>query len=262
MIKIILKVLLGLVLVVVALVGYLLFDLRAKVPDSTYPLAAPLEVSADPRPVLIFGATGATGIELVRLLRARGDAVTAAVRESSNRSVLAALGVDFVVADVLDANAVRAAAASADYRAVVSAIYCSNCQPSVDDVGNINVVDAARAAGIPRMLLVSTIGAGDSYQSANLISRYVLREILARKTAAENHLLASGQEYTIIRPGGLLDGAPTGRGYVSEDRGAFGFIRRADLARLIVALLDDPETNNKVFASADPEFTMPWGNDE
>ena len=262
MLKTILKVLLSLVLIVVALVGYLLFDVRARLPDTTYDLPSPLAVSADPRPVLVFGATGQTGLELIRLLRARGDAVTAAVRASSDRSELEALGVDFVVADALDAEAVRVAAASDDFRAVVSAMFCAQCTPSVDDVGNINVADGAKAAGIPRTLLVSTIGAGDSYESANLISRYILREILPRKTAAENHLLESGQGYTIVRPGGLLLGAPTGRGYVSEDRKAFGFIKRSDLARLLVAALDDPGTLNKVLAAADPEITMPWGVEE
>ena len=242
--------------------GYLLFDVRAKLPETTYDLPPPLAVSADPRPVLVFGATGQTGLELIRLLRARGDAVTAAVRASSDRTELEALGVDFVVADALDAEAVHAAAASDDFRAIVSALFCSQCTPSVDDVGNINVEDGAKATGIPRMVLVSTIGAGDSYESANLISRYILREMVSGKTAAENHLLESGQDYTIIRPGGLLLGAPTGRGYLSEDRKAFGFIKRSDLARLLVAALDDPGTLNKVFAAADPEITLPWGVEE
>jgi uncharacterized protein YbjT (DUF2867 family) len=262
MLKTIFKVLLGLVLVVVALVGYLLFDLRAKVPAATYALAPPLAVSADPRPVLIFGASGATGIELVRLLRARGDAVTAAVRASSDRTELESLGVEFVVADALDAAAVRAAVASDDFRAVVSSLYCANCQPSVDDVGNINVAEGARAAGVPRMLLISTIGAGDSYPSANLISRYILRDILPLKTAAEDHLRASGQPYTILRPGGLMPGKATGRGYISEDRTAFGFLTRGDLARIIVAVLDDPATLNKVFAVADPGVPFPWDIEE
>jgi len=232
------------------------------VPDSTYPLAPPLAANSDPRPVLIFGASGATGIELVRLLRARGDAVTAAVRASSDRSELETLGVKFVVADALDADAVRAAVASDNFRAVVSSLYCANCQPSVDDVGNINVAEGAKAAGVPRMLLISTIGAGDSYASANLISRYILRDILPLKTAAEDHLTASEQPYTILRPGGLLPGKTTGRGYVSEDRAAFGFLTRGDLARIIVAVLDDPGTVNKVFAVADPEIMFPWDIEE
>lgn len=262
MLKAILKGLAGLVLLLVLAVAYLLYDVRARVPESTYPLAAPASTSPDPRPVLVFGASGQTGIELVKLLRARGDAVTAAVRASSDRTELEALGVDFVVADALDAESVTRAAASDDFRAIVSSLYCRDCQPSVDDVGNINVAEGAKAAGVPRMLMISTIGAGDSYDSANLISRYILRDVLPKKTAAENHLIASGQPYTIIRPGGLLTGPPTGRGYLSEDRNAFGFIRRADLARMLVAVLDDRNTISKIFAAADPEIKSPFGQDE
>ena len=144
-----------------------------------------------------------TGLELASLLRARGDAVTAAVRETSDRTALEALGVDFVVADALDADAVRTAVASKEFRAVFSSMSCAQCDPPVDALGNINVTEGAKAAGVPRVILISTIGAGDSYEAANLLSRTFLKKILPLKTEAENHLMASGMDYTIIRPGGL-----------------------------------------------------------
>jgi len=259
MLKTLFKILLGLVVVLAAIVGYLYIDLRAVAPETTYELPPPLAVSADQRPVLIFGATRNTGLELAKLLRARGDSVTAAVRESSDRSKLEALGVDFVVADALDAEAVQTAAASKDFRAVFSSMSCSTCDPPVDSVGNINVTKGAKAAGIPRVILISTIGAGDSYDAANILSRELfLKEILPRKTEAENHLMASGVDYTIVRPGGLVPAPPTGRGYLSEDRKAFGFLTRGDLARMLVSVLDDPGTRNRVFAAADPEIMSPF----
>lgn len=258
MLKTLFKVLLGLVVVLAGLALYLFLDLRAVQPESTYDLPPVAATAPDPRPVLIFGATRNTGLRIAEILRDRGDAVTVAVRESSDRSSLEPLGVDFVVADALDPPAIAAAMGSADFRAVISTVGCFGCDPRPDYIGNANIADAARAAGIPRMLLVTSIGAGDSYDSANLLSRLFLREILPLKTQAEDHLKDSGVNYTIIRPGGLVPKPGSGRGYLSEDREAFGFISRDDLARLIVQALDDPGTVNKTFAAADPAIETPW----
>ena len=71
-------------------------------------------------------------------------------------------------------------------------------------------------------------------------------------TQAEDHLRASGIACTIIRPGGLPPGEPTGSGLLSEDKTALGWINRKDLATLIVGALDDDRTIGKTFAAIDP----------
>ena len=71
------------------------------------------------------------------------------------------------------------------------------------------------------------------------------------KTQAEEYLVASELDYTIIRPGGLKMDTASGYGYLSENREAFGFIDRADLARLIVGALDDDESIGKTYHAAD-----------
>src|SRR5690606_16495068 len=116
--------------------------------------------------------------------------------------------------------------------AVISTIGCLRCEPPPDFIGNRNIIDAARNNGIGRFILITTVGAGDSHDAANLLSRIVLRPILPLKTRAEDHLRASGLAYTIIRPGGLRPESTeaTGLGYLTEDRGSLGFIHRADLA--------------------------------
>ena len=107
---------------------------------------------------------------------------------------------------------------------------------------------------------MTTVGAGDSYDAANLLTRIVLRDILPLKTQAEDHLRASGLAYTIIRPGGLRsnDSNATGEGVLTEDRSALGFIHRQDLAELIVAVLDDDRSFGKTFAALDRTITEPW----
>lgn len=258
--KLALKILLGLALVVVLAVAGMALTAKARPPRSVFDLAPPAATPRDLRPVLVFGASGGTGYEVARLLRLRGQPVTAAVRATSDRSRLEELGVGFVVADALDAGAVQAATRAGAYQAVISTVGCLRCDPPPDFTGNRNIIDAAKAAGIRRLILITSIGAGDSLPATNLLTRIVLRPVLPLKTMAEEHLRDSGLDYTIIRPGGLQPDSkpPTGRGYLSEDPMAFGFIHRADLARLIVAALDDDRTIGHTFAAADPGLRTPW----
>ncbi len=258
--KTVLKTTLGLVLLLVVFVAYQALTLRATIPDDTFDLQPVAAADRDPRPVLIFGATRNTGYEVAKLLRSRGEPVTAAVRPSSNRSLLEPLDVTLVVADAMDAESVREAVNSADFRAIVTTITCAKCEPPADYLGNRNIFDAAKAAGIDRVVFVSTVGAGDSYDAANLLSKIVLRKILPLKTQAEDYLMASGVNYTIIRPGGLRQNetSPTGGAVLTENRSALGFIHRADVAQLIVDILDDERTRNKTFAALDPVIPGPW----
>ena len=221
------------------------------------------EMEADAAPegghhVLIFGATRNTGLEVARVLVGRGDRVTAFVRPTSDRSQLEPLGVNFVEGDALDMDAVKAAFIDNEYTAVLTTIACFSCDPKPDYLGNRNIFDAAEEAGVSRMLLVTTIGAGDSYEAAPLPARQFLKDMLPLKTQAEDHLMASSLEYTIIRPGGLKSDPRTGRGYLSDSRDASGIINRADLADLIVEALDDDGTKGKVLAAVDADMVFPW----
>lgn len=257
-IKTLLKVLGGLVLALALAVIVLALSLRSTIPEESFELRA--ETAASAEPVLIFGATRNTGYEVARLLRRHGRPVTAAVRESSDRSLLEPLGVEFVIADALDDEAVRQALRSRPFGAVVSTVGCMRCDPPPDFIGNRNIVDAARTAGVDRVVLISTVGAGDSYDAANLLSQIALRDVLPLKTRAEDHLRESGLDYTIIRPGGLRpnDRPSTGAGMLTEDRTALGFIHRADLAGLIVSILDDERTYGRTYAALDRTVMSPW----
>ncbi len=220
-----------------------------------------LQADAPPqggRHVLLFGGTRNTGLEVAKLLTGRGDRVTAFVRPTSDRSGLEPLGVSFVVGDALEPDTVRAAFNGGDYTAVITTIGCFSCDPRPDYLGNANIFDAAAEAGVSRMLLVSTIGAGDSFKAAPWLARLFLRDILPLKTQAEDHLKANGLDYTIIRPGALKSDSPTGRGYLSESRATEGIINRSDLAALMVEALDDHETAGKTLAAVDSELSYPW----
>lgn len=208
--------------------------------------------------VLIFGASRNTGLHVAEILAGRGDRVTAFVRPSSDRSGLEPLNVTYAEGDALDMASVEAAFAAYTYTSVITTIACFSCDPRPDYLGNRNIFDAAAAAGVRRVILVTTVGAGDSYDAAPLPARNFLAEILPLKTQAEDHLMSLDLDYTIIRPGGLKADPPTGNAYLSASREAFGIINRTDLAQLIVEVLDDNDTAGEILAAMDANMVFPW----
>jgi uncharacterized protein YbjT (DUF2867 family) len=253
--KLLLKILGGIVVLLVAVVIWAVVSLRPNIPDAIFDLQPPTSVGG--LNVMVFGASGSLGVELTKVLTARGDKVTAFVRPTSDRSQLEPLGIEFAVGDAMDAESVLVGLQQSDFDAVITAIGGFG-DPPPDYIGNANVFDAAKAVGISRVILISSIGAGDSYESAPLISRLALSKLLPLKTQAEEHLRASGLDYTIIRPGGLPPGTGTGGGILSEDVTTMGFINRQDLAPLVIGALDDDRTIGKTLAAMDPARSAPW----
>lgn len=246
-------------LAALALFGIFLTSNNQDVVAFEFAAPAPKDPAAPPDDgILIFGASRNTGLDVAELLAARGDKVTAVVRASSNVEELKKLGITLVTGDAMDMDSVRAAMAGKNFRAVLTTIACFSCDPKPDYLGNKNIFDAAKEAGLKRVILVTTIGAGDSYDSAPLPARRFLKDILPLKTQAEDHLKSLGLDYTIIRPGGLKTAAPTGRALLSEDIKTSGIITRADLAQLIVASIDDPRTIGKTLAAIDRDFKFPF----
>ena len=216
------------------------------------------EVKEEKQHIIVFGGTRNTGLEVVRHLVARGDNVTAFVRPNSDHSSLLLLGVDLVFGDALDNDSVLESFAEQNYTAIVTTIGCYSCNPRPDYLGNKNIVDAAKAFEVKRFLLVTTIGAGDSFKTAPWLVRWFLKDVLPQKTLIEEHLIASDLDYTIIRPGGLTNGAVSGGAYLSESRDAFSSIGRIDLAHLIVKSLNEDKTIGKVLAAVDSSLPFPW----
>lgn len=205
--------------------------------------------------VLVFGASRGTGFEVVKLLAARGERVTAFVRPTSDRSDLEPLGVSYAVGDILDADSVNAAVEAADVHAIINTVGGRRGEPRPDYEGVKNMVEAAKAAGVRRVLLVTAIGTGDSKAAVGERTWEVLGRVLKVKTQGEEYLTASGVDYTILRPGGLTRGPATGSGVKTEDHGVMGSISRAELGALVVQCLDDNNTVGKIYHTVDPAIT-------
>eukprot|EP00775_Hariotina_reticulata_P003818 gene3818-4076_t len=217
------------------------------------------------RTVFVAGSTGSTGRRVVQQLRAAGYKVRAGVRDTRKAQSLGfALnsGITIVQADVTkDARVLASALGDAD--AVICATGYSGFNPaavgSVDELGTIHLVDAAKARGVKSFILLSSlltnaaaVGQQDNphYKFLNLFGG-----VLEHKLAAENYLRNSGLTYTIVRPGGLSDKAPSevGNLLVSAEDTLFGLdsdpgraISRDTVAEVLVAALGQPAAANKV----------------
>lgn len=208
-----------------------------------------------PEDILLFGGTRATGLEVAKILRDRGEQVTALVRPASDTSDLEALGVEIFRGDALDAEAVHQAFRCGQYRAVINSLGGQRGQrPRPDFEGSKNIVDAALEAGVRRVLMVTAIGAGDSVSAVAPKVLEVLGELLELKTQAENYLIDSGLDYTILRPGGMTSDPASGTAIKTEDHSVMGVITRADMGRLVVECLDDDSTVSQIYHTVDPEI--------
>lgn len=212
--------------------------------------------------ILVFGGTQGTGLETVKQLVAMHEHVTVMVRGTSDTTALKELGVNIVVGDALDPESIKQAFTAAPFRAAVS-VLGGHKDYRVDGEGNKNVIDATKGAGVPRFVLVTSLGAGDSAASAPWYLGWALRlfmkDYMAAKTAAEDHLRATDLDYTIIRPGWLLSstkagGTPT----LVPETNTFSWITRADLGKLVATSVEDEATFKKTLTAYDPARDSVW----
>ncbi len=140
-------------------------------------------------------------------------------RDASSRDALVAAGASSVViADAQDGPACASALAAASPALIVSAVGTSPPKPicsDADAAGNAALVAAAVAhAPAARFVLISALGVGESLDCLPHASHDVLQPWLERKAKAEAGLMASGLEWTVLRPGPLTD-APRSGGAVA-----------------------------------------------
>ncbi|GMH73010.1 hypothetical protein TrST_g10210 [Triparma strigata] len=123
----------------------------------------------------------------------------------------------------------------------------------VDYEGNNNVIEAAGILGVTRVVLVTSIGCGDSKDAAPPAVFEALKDVLADKEKAERVLQRyyTNTNWTIIRPGGLKSEAMTGKAILTEDKLAIGSIHREDVADLVIKALKSSGTKKKILSAVD-----------
>ncbi|KAH8086143.1 divinyl chlorophyllide a 8-vinyl-reductase [Aureococcus anophagefferens] len=245
-------------------------------------------VGAGATTVFVAGATGQTGRRVLERLVARSDvAPSAGVRnvdkakktlgEASTAvrgamvqqvSAVDATGVDFKKLDVVGddvatmAAALKGLGAGHRHRRARNPLKMDSAAHAVDNLGTVALVDAAKAAGVKKVVLVSSIltngRAWGQENSPGFQITNAFGHVLDEKIVAENYLRKSGLDYTIVRPGGLKAKPPTGPLVVAkEDTLNSGEVSRDLVADVCVAAVFDAKASNKVVEIIEKDGSPP-----
>lgn len=193
--------------------------------------------------VVIAGGHGKIAKLLERELAGRGDTALGLIRNPDHAAALRAAGAEPVVCDLEHTDAGTLAAHLDGADAVVFAAGAgpgsgAGRKDTVDRGAAVLLADAATRAGVRRYLLVSSMGvdAPPSEGTDDVWAAY-----LRAKKAAEDDVTARDLDVTVLRPGRLTDDEPAGRITLARHVEP-GAISRADVARVLLALLYAPAT--------------------
>ncbi|WP_328852772.1 SDR family oxidoreductase [Micromonospora globbae] len=193
--------------------------------------------------VVIAGGHGKIARLLLRELAGRGDTAVGLIRNPDHAADLTAVGAQPVLADLERVGVDELAGHLAGADAVVHADGAgpgsgAARKDTVDRAAAVLLADAAQRAGVRRYLLVSSMGVEDAPRPG---TDEVFAAYLRAKKAAEDDVTGRDLDWTVLRPGRLTDDPPTGR-VTLERRVPRGAVTRADVAGVLVALLDAPAT--------------------
>jgi uncharacterized protein YbjT (DUF2867 family) len=193
--------------------------------------------------VVIAGGHGKIALRLARLLAERGDEPVGIVRRFEHIGEVKAAGAQVVLLDLEQATVDEVAGVTAGAQAAVFAAGAgpgsgATRKDTVDRAAAVLFAAAAERAGVRRHVQISAMGldrAGDPGMDE------VFAAYLRAKDAAERDLRARDLDWTILRPGRLTDDPVTGRVNLAESVPR-GSVSRADVAAVLVSLLDDPSS--------------------
>jgi putative NADH-flavin reductase len=190
--------------------------------------------------VLIFGATGDTGRELIKQALEQGHTVTGFSRHADElRDEFPKI--QAVQGDVADMANVEKAVQGQD--AVLSALGSSSLKRNPALVKGVeNIVKAMEQHHVRRLVYQSSLGVGDSRERVGFLIRYiiiplVLRNAIADHEAKEHIIKQSNLDWVIVRPAGLTNDPRTGEYRAGEDIEFGARIARADVADFMLKQL-------------------------
>jgi uncharacterized protein YbjT (DUF2867 family) len=197
--------------------------------------------------VVVAGGHGQIAMQLERLLSQRGDEVVGIVRNADHVSDLRQAGAQASVLDLESASVEDVVGVVDGADAVVFAAGAgpgsgAERKHTVDRDAAVLLADAALATGVRRYVMVSAIRVDDADPDSDDVFQVYLRA----KAAADAYVRDQDLDWTIVRPGRLTDDAGTGLVRVGADV-EYGEVPRADVAAVLLGVLDDPATAGKRF---------------
>ncbi|WP_336648788.1 SDR family oxidoreductase [Microbacterium sp. MMO-10] len=191
--------------------------------------------------ILIFGGHGKVALLLEPLLTARGDQVTAVIRDAGQSDDVRATGADPVVFDVESASREAMAALIAGHDAVVWSAGAGGGSAertrAVDLDAAVRSMAAAADAGVARYVMVSYFGSSLEHGIPATDSFFAYAEA---KAQADEALRASGLDWTVLAPSRLTLDEATGQ--IDATAETSGSVSRADVAQVIAQTLLEPAT--------------------
>lgn len=212
--------------------------------------------------VLVAGATGFLGAEICRQLLAKNKKVKGLVRSTSDANKVAQLkesGVEIVKGDLKDKSSLEQALHGVS--AIISTVSSTLSRQdgdsiqTVDDEGQINLIDAAVDTGVPQFIYVSFCAMPFEFP------------LQTAKRKVENHLAGSGLKYTILQPTYFMEvwlspmlgfDYPNAKATIyGEGKNKTSWIAIKDVASFAVASLDNPAVRNVFIELGGPEALSP-----
>lgn len=208
--------------------------------------------------VVIVGGHGKVALRLAEALTAAGRAVRSTIRNTAHGPDVEATGavpylLDIESSDAHDFAEVFGGADAVVFSAGGGGDGNADRKRTVDLEGSLKSIEGAGLVGIRRFVQVSAMGVDEPAADD---AAPAWRAYVEAKRDADAALRASGLEWTIVRPGGLTDDAGTGAVRMAP-RLPRGRIPRADVAAVIVAVLEDDSTVGLQFELIEGEQTIP-----
>ncbi len=194
--------------------------------------------------VVIAGGHGQVARRLIRLLAREGHTARGLIRNPAQAADIEADGGVPIVCD-LEQESPTAHLDGAD-----ALVFAAGAGPgsgperkqTVDLGAALACITAAVVAGVPRFVIVSSIGADDPDAGPESMRPY-----LHAKADADTAVTTSGLDWTIVRPGSLTDDPGTGLVEATEELGRRGPVPRDDVALVLLETLQAPETIGRTF---------------
>ena len=196
--------------------------------------------------VLVVGANGQIGQKIVKQIQdSEEHSVVAMVRKNEQKEKLEKEGIEAVLANLEDSVDNLAKALSGADAVIFSAGSGGSTGADktllIDLDGAIKMMEASEQAGVDRFLIISALGADKRENWNEEIKSYYVAKYYADKALEKSNL-----NYTIIRPGALINEPGTGSVWAGTEF-EYGKIPREDVARVAVTSLTAEQTYRKAF---------------
>ena len=195
--------------------------------------------------VIVFGATGSIGHQIVAQALEQGHEVTAFCRKPEALDAFKSANLRIFKGDVFDPKAVQLAVKGQEV--VCIALGSGNKRTgTVRSQGTKHIIEAMKKHGVSRLICQSTLGTGESQGNLNFFWKYImfgwfLKQVFLDHELQESYVMKSDLDWTIVRPGAFTDGPKTGNyqhGFAPNLRKLKLKISRADVADFILKQLN------------------------